>query len=431
MKSTFLKAGAAVGAVAVAVLAAGPALAATTVSQATAHSLNLSIAGNSLITQTQTATNDGTHQTKTNPSTLPQVVGVIPGNNLASAGVFPQDAVANSNGTSFACSGLAGKGSTGVITTGTSSCNIDGKPVTISLGNLQLGSLVLDPASALGSALSTINNSVLTPLVTAIQTNIVNALNGAIAGTPLNIQLGGALSAIEGTCQANPTVATGKGYLVDTHGGSNDIPISATVAGQTLVVANLPANPPPNTHVLTNLNTVTQTIIDAVTTELNTALQGQLAPLGSALGSGSGVLGTLQTQVVNTLVQQLQPLLQPLQANVLDITLNKQIHSDANKKIDVTALDLQVLPAAAQFTGGHSLIAGQIGEVTCGPNAAQVIDHTPAPSPSPTGKVPTSIDSGLAGGSNTSTIIAAMSVLLAASGAAGTVAYRRYWMPRG
>ena len=93
----------------------------------------------------------------------------------------------------------------------------------------------------------------------------------------------------------------------------------------------------------------------------------------------------------------------------------------------MTALDLKVLPVL-----GNNGIQATIGNVECGPNAKKaVVTPTPTPTKTPGGKVPTGIESGLAGGSNTGTIIAAMSVLLAAGGAAGTAAYRRYWMPRG
>ena len=354
---------AAAGAVTVVGVLAAPALATSTVSQATAQSLKLSIAGTAAVTQIVTASNDGTGQTKNSANTIPTLAQVLPTNNLLGVGVAPQDAGANANGTSYACAGIAGTGG-GIVHTGNSSCAINGAPITIGLGDLKLGALTLDTSSAIGSALTSLGvNQLVSSLVNGALGNITTAVSKAVAGTPLDIKLGGTLSAIEAVCQATPSAATGATHLVDTQGGSKPTPISATIAGKTLVLAQLPANPPVDTHVLVNLNTVTQTVIDAVKVELNNAVGGALAPLN--LG---GVLQQVQDAIVNQLVAQLQPLLQPLQANVLDILLNHQISSDAGKKIDVTALDLQVLPAAAKFTGGNSLISGQLGQVSCGPN---------------------------------------------------------------
>ena len=439
-----LRAGAVIGAASLAALVTAPAFAADPDSQATAQSLNLTIAGQSGISQIVTATNDGTSESKNDASTIPTIAGVLPGNNALGAGVAPQDAGANADGTSWACAGIAGTGG-GIVHTGNSSCNINGKPLTLSLGSLNLGTVALDPSSALASAINDNGGGALTQalnqIVSTVQSSLLTPVTNALASTPLNVSLGGTLSAIEATCQATPTRATGAAHLVDSQGGSADTPITATIAGQKLTLLDLPANPPANTHLLVNLDTVTQTVINAVKTELNNALSGPLAalqPVATALNTG---LQTLQDQVVSTLVSQLQPALKPLQQNVLDVTLNKQVSSDGGRKIDVTALDAQVLPAAASFTGS-SLISGQLGHVTCGPNAGRVSAPRASAKPLPakhhggnsgnngggSGTVPTAIDAGLAGdqGSSHTALYAGLGGLVAA-GAVGTAfVYRRF-----
>jgi hypothetical protein len=425
-----------------AALAAAPAFAADPDSQATAQSLQLSIAGNSGISQIVTASNDGTTQTKNNASTIPTIAGVLPGNNTIGAGVAPQDAGANADGTSYACAGIAGTGG-GIVHTGNTSCNINGAPLTLTLGSLNLGSVTLDPSSALGAALAQNGGGALTALldqlVQTVQGSLLAPVTQAVASTPLNISLGGTLSAIEATCKATPTSATGAAHLVDTQGGSANTPITATVAGQKLTLLDLPANPPANTHLLVNLDTVTQTVTNALKTELTNALSGPLAPLGPVATALNTTLGTLQTSVIDQLVKQLQPVLQPLQQNVLDVTLNKQVASDGGRKIDVTALDLQVLPAASSFTGS-SLVSGQIGEVTCGPNAGRAVVTPQGPAnpvpgndnggnPAPQAdNVPTAVDAGLAGdqGHSKLPLLAGLGGLAAAYAGGMAYLFRRF-----
>lgn len=435
-----LRIGSVVGAVSLAALATGPAFAADPVSQATAQSLQLSVAGNSAISQIVTATNDGTSQTKNNASTIPTIAGVLPGNNALGAGVAPQDAGANANGTSYACAGIAGTGG-GIVHTGNTACNINGAPLTLNLGSLNLGSATLDPASALGDALKPLTGTVLDPLIQQLQTALLTPLTSALASSPLgSVQLGGTVSAIEGTCTATPTKASGSAHLVDTQGGSANTPITATIAGKTVTLVDLPANPPANTHLLVNLDTVTQTLVDAIKVQLNNTLAGPstgtpLAALATGLGTG---LQTLQDSLITQLVKQLQPALQPLQKNVLDVTLNKQVVSDGGRKIDVTALDLQVLPAASSFTGS-SLVSGQIGEVTCGPNAGREVattpqgNGTPAPQqhahhPAASGNVPTQVDAGLSGDSrgHNLPLMLGLGGLLASYAAGATYLFRRF-----
>jgi hypothetical protein len=435
-----LRASAIVGATALAALATAPAFAADTVAQASAQSLALTIAGHPAVTQTVTASNDGTGQTKGGASTIPTIAGVLPGNNALGVGVAPQDAGANADGTSYACAGIAGTGG-GIVHTGSSSCDIDGSPITLDLGTLDLGSLTLDPASALGDALKPLTGTVLDSVIQTLQNSLVAPLTSSLASSPLGtVKLGGTVSVIEASCTATPDAASGTAHVVDTQGGTTPTPITATIGGRTFTVAQLPVDPAPNTHVVTQFDDVAQSVEDAVTVEITNAVDGAAAGLDSVL---QPVFAQVQSQVIANLVAQLQPALQPLQQQVLDITLNKQSSSDAGRRIDVTALDLQVLPGAAAFTGS-SLVSGQLGHVTCGPNARPTTPSTPQSSASPLGPqhgsgpasdtdnnndnggTPLAVDAGLAGetGHGHAALYAGLGGLTLA-GVAGALGYYR------
>jgi hypothetical protein len=437
-----LRAGAVVGATALAALATAPAFAADTVAQASAQSLALTIAGNPAVTQTVTATNDGTGQATNDHSTIPNIAGVLPGNNALGAGVAPQAAGANADGTSYACAGIAGTGG-GIVHTGSSSCNIDGSPITLNLGTLDLGSLTFDPTSALGDALKPLSGTVLDTLIQTLQTSLIGPLTGSLTSSPLGtVAFGGTVSAIEASCTATPDAASGTAHVVDTQGGTTATPITATIGGRTFVVAQLPVNPAPNTHVVTQLDDVLQNVENAITTEVTHAVDGAASGLNSVL---QPLFAQIQSQLIDNLVAQLQPVLQPLQQQVLDITLNKQSSSDAGKRIDVTALDLQVLPAAASFTGS-SLVSGQLGHVTCGPNARPGTPAKPQSSASPApivgphgngpanthghhSSTPLAVDAGLAGeaGHGHAALYAGLgSLALAGAAGAGALGYRRF-----
>lgn len=440
MHRVVFRAAAATGAIALSGLTFAPAVAATNVSEATAQSLTVSIAGTNAISQMVTASHDGAKQTKNSADTLPTIASVLPATNLLGVGVAPQESGANANGTAFACAGVAGTGG-GIARVGTSNCDIEGKPLTLNLADLNLGNVVLGNDSALGSALNGIPGlgTLLDTLGLGL-TGLVKQISDGLAATPLgSVRIGGSLSAIQGVCVADPAKARGTANIVDSSGGSKNTPISVTIPNgtggtQELVVANLPANPPPNTHVLVNLDTVTQTLITALKKELETALGGALAPLG--LGA---LLQKVQDEVLITLVSNLQALLKPLQDNVLDITLNAQSASKTGNKIDVTALDLQVLPAARQFTGS-SLISGQIGRVSCATNArAGVPTATPSTTPTPTPtknptSLPTAVSAGYAGdagnggqgGALANRILVGTFGVLLVGGTGGLMAYRRY-----
>ncbi|MFL6173952.1 MAG: hypothetical protein ACJ716_13775, partial [Marmoricola sp.] len=326
---------------------------------------------------------------------------------------------------SYACAGIAGTGG-GIVTVGNSSCNLNGDPLTIDLAHLSLGDIVLDPENGtLGQALAPLQ-TLLNGVVGVTLNQIVTALSGGLAGTALgDIKIGGALSAIEGSCKANPDAATGDARLVDSSGGNTNTPISITLPGvaQPIVLLNLPANPPPNTDIPLDLGTVADTLVSAIQTELETALTGALAPLANALGQAySGIKSAILTQ----LLTNLEPLTKAIHDNLLDIVLNKQVHSDGGRKIEVTALSLEVLPAVAKFAGS-SLISGEIGKVSCGPNTRIVTPPTATPPPTDNEKPPTVVDSGVAGKADHTArdVLTATAALMLLAGTAGLIGYRR------
>jgi len=435
-----LRMGAALGAASLTVLVCGPAFAADPTSHATAQSLNLEVAGTPAVSQNITADNDGSGEQKTGDDTLPTIAGVLPENNLLSAGVAPQDAGANDDGTSWACAGIAGQGSTGVVTTGDGGCSIDGQPVTLDLANLSLGDQLLDTDSVVGDALG--NIEALDTVLDQITGGVSDALNQATAAIP--ISLTGSLGVVQAECSATPTSAEGDSFLANTEGDSN--PIILTVGDTPITLVDLPVHPDVNQKVVSGLDGVTQAIIDAVNVELGSALQDTPGADLLDLLPVDVTLATIQTQLIASLTEALQPVLQPLEDNVLDITLNKQTTGDIGRSIDVTAIDLQVLPAAQQFLD-VPLISGQLGHVTCGPNTARTTTpptgqpgdpadpadngQPPAPGtgnpPAADPDLPVAVNAGVEGESHDGRDALILGLGgLALAGTAGTVVYRRF-----
>lgn len=404
MNRRVLRFGAIIGAATVSTLAIAPVFAAAPVSQATSNAITLAIGGSPISSGTVKATNDGTTETKTG-STNP-VVGVLGNQSLLNIGVLAQAAEAkvasNGDGISAGCGGVAGEGAS-VVNIGDSTCLVPGQPVGVTLANLDLtGSTLIDPTSAIGglAALNPIADQLLAPLT--------SALSNALA--PLgNTGLGGTLGAVAARCTARPGSAEGSANIVDSK-------LTLSVAGNDIDLLNLPANPAPNTHLVTDLDAVLNAVLDGVRTDLNTTLDGLGAPLNV-------IIDTVQTQLVDTLVAQVADALAPLEDNILDVVLNKQ--TKTADTISVTALTLDLLPAASQFTGS-SLISAQIGHVTCGPNG-RVTTANPTPTDNPTDntKPPTLVDSGVNGGNTTRTVLTATAALMLLAGSAGLIGYRR------
>ncbi len=117
----------------------------------------------------------------------------------------------------------------------------------------------------------------------------------------------------------------------------------------------------------------------------------------------------------------------PSSSQLISGTLNKQSRPDKDS-IDVTALDLNILPAAAAATGGSALASLQVGAVTCD---AGTFKPAAATTPTPTKKsdVPTAIDSGLAGDGGSSPVLPVVGGLMLLAGAG--IGVRRVLHTRG
>lgn len=418
----FVRLGAVGAAASVAMLAAGPALAAAPVAQASASALTIALAGNGAGSGTYAASTDGTNETTTgNKSPALTAVGPL---KLVGLGVAAQDAttsVVNQNGNSAACAGLAGPGASIVAVGNAGSCLTGGSvlklsPATVDLTGLNLDTLTTPDIlkSILGDNAVTqaINQQVLAPVLNQLSAALQTALGQL--GLGLNLNLG----AITAQCNAVPGSATGSASLANAG-------LTLTVPTQgDITLVKLPVNPAPNTHVLTNLDQVVTAIQTALQTELNTVLNGQLAAITGPINT---ILTQALTAINNNLIKVIAPQLAPLEQNLLDITLNKQSGAGTDH-IDVTALDLQLLPAAKQFIG-NSLLSVQIGHVNCGPNSRLAVAPLAKPNQIPahiTHKVPHKVTSGLAtkpaasnGHTAAYSALAGLGVIATAAGAIG------------
>ena len=131
---------------------------------------------------------------------------------------------------------------------------------------------------------------------------------------------------------------------------------------------NLPVDPAPNTELFVNLDSVATSVLDGLRTQLTQTLDGQAAPLAA-------VIDPLQQQIVDGVLAQVGPQLKPLSDNVLKVVLNKQVRT--SDSIEVTALSLEVLPAAAALADAP-LATVDVGHVACGPNGRVVEAAAPA-----------------------------------------------------
>lgn len=422
MKNNFVRAGA-VGSVAtLALLAAAPGYAATVVAQADATAIEIAIAGNGQGSGQvrATASDDGTSTTE--GETQPPI-SVLGNQGLLNAGTLSQDAAAdvvNRNGLSAACAGVAGEGAS-IAEVGDSDCLTPGQPVGVTIANLDLSEVVvINPQSAL-APLGDVLNGPLAQLLGAVTA----PLSDALAGTPLgDLEVAGTFDAIQARCTAAPGTASGTASIANAS-------LGLTLAGQSVQAVQLPANPAPNTPVVTDLDQVVNVILDGVEVQLREGLDGVLDPLGL-------LTQAVQDNIVDTVVAQVADQLEPLEQNVLDITLNEQTTTGTGQ-ISVTALDLQLLPAIAEAAGA-SAVSLEIGQVSCGPNG-RVTPGDPVDPTDPTTPgggdgpgdgpglpdVPTVIDAGAAadgGALGTDTALLGAGAL-ALAGAAGLAGHRR------
>jgi hypothetical protein len=406
------------GATTISALAIAPAFAAAATSQSSAQSINLTLAGRTLIAQKVTASNDGTTETRSDTSTIPKLLGSLPNNTALNASVLPQLARANADGTSYACAGLTSAGSDGIVTVGSQSCNLTGTgTLPLNLGHLALGDIVVNNG-ALATALGPILNP-LGPPVNQVVTQIANALNG----TPLGqIGLLGNLGVISAVCQANPDAASGNATLAD-----STIELTLPNVSPNITLVHLPVNPKENQKVVGDTPGSTKLITDALSAYLAAIIQGQFA--GTPLAA---LPTTVQTEVLNQLLAGLKPLTDAIAQYLAEITLRETVHGDNGRSIDVTALHAEILPAVRDQLG-TDLIEGRIGRVTCGPNTRATANpagggnNTNSPKHHPTPKVPSVVDSGLAGHQDHTArnVLGATGALMLLAGTAGLMGYRR------
>ena len=411
MRTTLIARGAAVAAAAAMVaLSAAPASAAT-VSQASATALSLELAGTGATDSgTYAVTNDGS--TESAEGTNEPLITALGGQDAIHAGTLAQDAVANSNATSAACSGLAGDGAT-LVAAGSGDCLSGGDNISLDAGSLDFSDVELVSSGLFQG----VDEKLITALEDAglSQTAVTDPLSAALKqllaalGDPgLHLDLG----AVQSSCIADKDKASGDSSLAN----SRAYVTVPTMGDVTLV--DLPVDPDVNQKVVTDLTGVTDAILDALRTQFTNALQGALAP-------ANGGLDQLQTQVLDTALGQIESQLAPLEDNVLDITLNAQNTSPG--AITVTALDVKVLPAAEAFVGG-SLAHLTIGTSSCGPNSptTKTVVNKPPKAANPPASVPTVVTAGMESYDDGSAgRIALVTLLLLAAAGAGVATYVR------
>lgn len=402
-----------IGACTLSLIAAAPALAAAPVSQAGANAVTLSVAGNANGSGDATATNDGSTETKSGQETPP--LSVLGGQTLISAGVLAQEATAGTDGRSAACAGLAGDGGS-VVNIGESRCLQPGDQLDATLGNLDLSNLILaDPDSALGQ-LNDVQKAALDPVLTPLNDAIGQAVAQAQAQFG-DLGLVAGLGAVEGRCTAEPGSAAGDAFLAD---AGIRVVLPEQAPQQSLVLLDLPVHPKPNTHLTTDLSDVLDMISEALATDLNNSLNGGGAPLNA-------VIDAFQDNIVSAIRANVESNLAPLEQNLLDVTLNRQIRPTGDS-IKVRALDLSLLPVAQQQLGAP-LVNLQVGNAACGPSGRVVAAAAPATDTAAPSGLPTGVSAGYEsapgsqGDSPNAIVLGAFAVLVATG--AGAVTFRR------
>ncbi|GGO70957.1 hypothetical protein [Nocardioides deserti] len=383
-------------------LTGAPALAAEDpVAQASATAVRLTIGGTPADSGTYRVTNDGKRQ-RTTGSDSP-AISVLTGQDFIQAGTLAQKArtqIEDGRGASAACSGLAGDGAV-LLEVDEGSCLRPGENLELNAGNLDLSNLQIlrsDFLAGFDQQLQDALAPVLDPLLAGLQTALEQVLTAADAAIVLD------LGAIQSFCIARPGEVSGGTTLAGAGA-------SLRLAGQEVDLVDLPADPAPNTKLVTDLGEVVDLLLQALRTQFTEAIGGALGPLAQVVDQAE-----VLTSALGTVGEQLAP----LEDNVLDVTLNKQ--ERGRDRIDVTALDLRLLPAAASF--GVELLNVEIGHSSCGPNGRVQPDepNTPAPQPQPEEpQVPISVPAGSDGALGTGGLVA---LLLAAIGA-GVAATRR------
>jgi hypothetical protein len=407
MRQPVLRASAFALATALVGLAAGPATAATTVARASASAAVVTVGGTPTDSGTYRVTNDGTRETATG-SNRP-AVSALRGQSLVSAGVLAQDAITSTSGRSAACAGLAGQGAT-VAGVGDGGCLTPGGTSALSVGTLDLSQLQVVQSKVLQG----LDQQVRTALQPVLD-SAVEALQGSLQ-TGLR-QLGDAglfvdLGVVESRCTAAPGSAEGNATLAD-------VGAYVQVGGRRVDLLSLPVHPAPNTRITTGLDGVAVAVQDALRSRLSTALAGALGPLAAAVDRAA---------VLDNVLANVGSQLAPLDQDVLSGTLNRQVRAGAGS-IEVTALDLDVLPAAAAF--GPQPLSVRLGSSTCGPGDRVAPVARPRPvarlqAPARRPVVPRRVTAGLAHGEDHTGLLLTLGGLLVLAAGAGVVDFRRH-----
>lgn len=391
-------------------LTGAPASAATVVARASASAVVVTVAGTPTDSGTYSVTNDGSAQTATG-SNRP-AVSALTGQSLVSAGALAQDAVTTTSGRSAACSGVAGEGAT-VAAVGDGQCLTPGGTLALSAGTLDLSHLQIVQSTVLqglDQQVQTALTPVLDPVVGALQGGLQTGLR-QLGDPGLFVGLG----AVQSRCTAAPGSADGDATLADAGA-------YVQVGGQRVDLLSLPVHPAPNTKITAGLGDVALAVENALRSQLSTALAGSLGPLSAAVD---------QAAVLDTVLANLGGQLAPLDATVLSGTLNRQVRPTAGS-IEVTALSLDVLPAAAL---GPPPLSVQLGRSTCGPSdrIAPIARTKPVTAPKPTAKkqvLPRRVTAGLAhaespDGGHRPLVLTLGGLLVLAAGA-GALDFRRH-----
>ena len=189
---------------------------------------------------------------------------------------------------------------------------------------------------------------------------------------------------VDGRCTASNGGTTGDADLTNAK-------VQFIAGPQKFTLLKFKPHPRPNTHVVANLQAVADAIVNSFKSSLTESL-GDNPDL-------SEVLDTVQQQVIDEAAKQLQDNLGgPLQENLLDITLNQQVHPTPHS-IRVRALNVDLVPAVKSQLGGNPLANLQIGNAACAPVATDKVlgaqAHRPAAHAAPAPRTPTGVSSGL------------------------------------
>lgn len=413
-----VRSGSVVAAASLAVLAAGPALAADPVARASATALEIGIAGQGADTGTYTATHDGSGESTsgTNAPALP----VLAGQRATDLGTLAQDATASvtdGTGRSAACAGVAGEGATLVQVGEGSRCLTGGRTITLDAAHADFSKVQLLPAGITQGY-----DGAVAAAISAAVTPVVGQVLAALGDPGLGIDLG----AVQASCTAGAGRASGSTSIAH---ASAYVEGPAPLGHVTLV--DLPVDPAPDTHVVTDLSAVVEAIQQGVDTQIAHALGGADGPLSALTLPLGQTVDTVVDAVQHNVTDALGTQLAPLEQNVLDIVLNKQSRPAADA-IEVTALDARVLPAAQQLVDAD-LARLTIGHVTCGPGGRVAAPAAATPAlatpraPHAGTAVPTAVESGAGSLEDGPSPLAltALGGLVLAGAAAGTWGFRR------